>query len=421
MDLRHLAQSTGVQLSVPHRSKSQPASHGLARLKPPGRFWIAALPVVLAYFTEAFLSGLVGETRFGFTLPPFLVALLPLPGAIALLWRRDYPRIAFAIVWVQLVLIGFCVPTFQPFAMGLVALYGLARATPLRQSLIGLALMLIPWSLITITNVLVWEDATVATSISANLVYWGATLATFAFARTQRYTHKVQDLREQTREATLALRLQEDRLTTARDLHDNVANSLAATVMSLDGLARFGGEFSEQANTHLDLTNRSARQAMHEVRELMGVLRGSNEQLFRGEVAPPDDLEETLRALQADDIVDTDVLVTSIGDLGPLPPDVEECAILSVRAAVANAERYSIDQVEIEVDWREDPLLIRVVNAAPAHVSRAPGVRGGMGLGGIIERVASVDGSVRLDVTGTTFVLELRLPRTAPSPLDTRD
>jgi two-component sensor histidine kinase len=82
-----------------------------------------------------------------------------------------------------------------------------------------------------------------------------------------------------------------------------------------------------------------------------------------------------------------------------------------VREAVTNAVKYGVELVQIEVDWRPDPFVILVRNANGERQLVDPSMSGGLGLGGIITKVAEVGGSVRLESEADVFTLELRLPR----------
>jgi signal transduction histidine kinase len=378
--------------------------------RPSGRLSIAVTVSLLAYVAELTLSGLTGETRLGPDLPPWGVALLALPLFVALLWRRDRPWTVFLIGIVQATVIALLIPTYQPFAGNLVALYALARHRPMRDTLIGLALLAIPWTIITVVNVSAIPGNGPAQVIGAMAVYWGAAFVMVAMGKSQRRAREIYALRSRAREAELAIRMQEERLRLAHELHDRVANSVAAVLVGLDGMQRHVEVMPAPAARTMDLTHVSARQAMREIRDVLGVLRTTDPLEPTGH-DDTEDLETVLSELQTNGLAGVDTDVRSVGDPVTLPPAVDGCAARCVREAVTNAVKYGVELVQIEVDWRPDPFVILVRNANGERQLVDPSMSGGLGLGGIITKVAEVGGSVRLESEADVFTLELRLPR----------
>ena len=377
--------------------------------RPSGRLGIAVSVAVLAYVAELTLSGLNGQTRFGPVIPPWGVALLALALIVALLWRRDRPWTVFLIGIVQATAIAVLIPTYQPFAGNLVALYALARHRPRRDTFWGLALLAIPWTLITVVNVIGFEDNGPVQVVGAMAVYWGASLAMVAMGKSQRRAREIYQLRSRAREAELAMRMHEERLVLAHELHDRVANSVAAVLVGLDGMKRDVDVVPAPMARTIELTDISARQAMREIRDVLGVLRAADMPELGNGVE--DDFETVLRDLQTEGLTGVSADVRSIGDPARLSPPIDACAARCVREAVTNALKYGVELVEVEVDWRPDPFVIRVRNANGPRELVDPSMSGGLGLGGIISKVAEVGGAVRLESESDLFTLELRLPR----------
>jgi signal transduction histidine kinase len=377
--------------------------------RPSGRLVIAGSIAALAYVAELTLSGLNGQTRFGPVVPPWGVALLALPLFVALLWRRDRPWTVFLIGVVQATVIAVLIPTYQPFAGNLVALYALARHRPRRDTLIGLALLAVPWTVICVVNVSGFAGNGPAQVVGALAIYWGASLAMVAMAKSQQRAREVYALRARAREAELSMRVHEERLVLAHELHDRVANSVAAVLVGLDAMKLHVEHAPAPMARTLELTDISARQAMREIRDVLGVLRAAD--MPRLTDGDDEDLETVLRDLQTDGLTGVEADVRSIGDPARLAPEVDGCAARCVREAVTNAVKYGVALVEVEVDWRPDPFVIRVRNANGQRHLVDPSMSGGLGLGGIITKVAEVGGAVRLESESEVFTLELRLPR----------
>lgn len=221
-------------------------------------------------------------------------------------------------------------------------------------------------------------------------------------------TATLQATRAQVYDAIVEVRLQEDRLRLARDLHDKVANSIAAVTVGLDVIRRFEPELPPAAIETVDLITESAHLAMQETREIVTVLR-SDEPSDEPEL---EDLESTLMQMQVLGWFGVDVEVTSIGESVPLSPVMDECATRCIRETVTNAGDYGVSAVAVEVDWREDPLKITIQNRHGPSIrvpDRAIGT--GVELGSILLRVVGVGGALTLHTDDEISVLQLTIPR----------
>ena len=393
-------------------TQAERSARGAPRIlldRPSGRLPIALGVAVAALVAELTLSGLDGRTRFGPDLPPWAVVLLALPLFVVLPWRRDRPRTVFLIGIVQASALAVLIPTYNPFAGNLVALHAVARHRTRRDTIIALGLLAIPWTIITVVNIGGFEGNGPAQVVGALAIYWGVTVAVVAAGLSQRRARELYVLRSRAREAELAMRMHEERLVLAHELHDRVANSVAAVLVGLDGLKRDVETAPATMARTIELTDISARQAMREIRDVLGVLRTPDVPLLAN--GDDIDLETVLRDLQTDGVTGVDADVRSIGEATELSPRVDRCAARCVREAVTNAAKYGVEVVEVEVDWRPNPFIIRVRNANGPRELVDPSMSGGLGLGGIITKVAEVGGAVRLESESDVFTLELRLPR----------
>lgn len=385
--------------------------------RPSGNIWVAVLVPLIGYVSELVFSQLTGETRFGTTLPPLVVALMALPAFVALVWRRDHLRIALAVSIVQILVLFIVLPLFQPFASFVIPLHALARYRPLRT----VALALIPWLLPLFLIIVVGPiERGYPEDIPTLLIFWGAGPAiAVALGHGQRRSEEIHALQSRTLEAEHALHIQDDRLRVARELHDRVASSIAATLVGVDGMHRNHGELPVAAQEMLALTSRSAHLAMSELRYVLDVLRTGAATVDIEDELLPANLGDLVSRLETDGLAGVEVSVTTIGVPGGTNPQIEHCAALCLLEAATNAVKYGASVIEIELDYSGADFIARVRNANGRERLTDPALRGGMGLSGIIERAAVVGGSVRLDVTPGSFALILRLPRaTDPDAAD---
>lgn len=377
--------------------------------RPPGRLGPQLAVIAVALVIELTMAGLHGETRFGFTVPGWVLALVAALVFGTLLWRVRFPWAVYLITFTHAIVLSLVVPSYQPFMGVLAGLYSVARIRPRREAISALALTSVVWGINTYNTTTFNEG--IATPVGAFAVFSLIAVAVFSFARAKRRLDEFEVLRSRVWESDVALRLQEDRVTTARDLHDRVSNSIAATLMGLDSLSLFKDELSPRAMKSLDLTRSAAQQSMHEIRDVLGVLRATEDSLEDGDDQVHLDLEEMFVELQRNGVAGVEVEVTHKGAVVELGDHVQECAAHCIREAVTNAAKYGVAQIEIGIDWRDDPIVVTVRNANGARQLPDPSLRGGLGLGGIIERVTSIGGGVGLEAKADAFTLRLRLPR----------
>lgn len=376
---------------------------------PTGPLRPLVLVAVLGYVVGATLSGLVGVTRFGATLPTWAVALMVLPAFVAALWRYDHPWPVFAVVLVQTLTLAVLIPDYQPIAGALVGLHAIARQRPMREVQIALGLFAVPFLIIVASIGRGNEDDRILTMVSGALIYGAAVFVVVLLGHSQRQARELRATRARAYDAMVDLRLQEDRLVVARDLHDKVANSIAAVVMGLDGMRRTHPDLPPPLDHSMELANASAVLAMKETREILAVLH--NDEADLEDEPDLQDLESTLMRMQTMGWAYVDVEVTSIGESVPLSAPLDECATRCVREAVSNAAKYGVSSVSIEVDWREDPFSMVIRNSRSRGRLPDPSLRGGVGLSVIMHLVTEVGGSVSLETDAESFTLRLLLPR----------
>ncbi|GIU92006.1 MAG: hypothetical protein KatS3mg011_0912 [Acidimicrobiia bacterium] len=198
------------------------------------------------------------------------------------------------------------------------------------------------------------------------------------------------------------LALVEDRERIARDIHDGVIQDLFALGLGLQALAATLDE--PEAVAKLDQAVDRLDEVIATLRNLIFDLRS----LDSTRAEPRGAFRRMAERLAAGRDVD---LQLSIGELGELPPDVLDDALLIAREALSNALRHGRpDTVTLQVDRRDSILTLRIEDdGAGFDPSTAPR---GMGLANMEERAARTGGELRVESSpgaGTRLLALLRI------------
>lgn len=184
----------------------------------------------------------------------------------------------------------------------------------------------------------------------------------------------------------------EERQRLARDLHDSVSQSLCGVTMYAEAASRqlAAGQVAT-AMDHLAQLRTDALDAVREMRRMIYDRRPPTLEARGLEAA----LRERLAAVEARAGVDAHL----VSDLaGRLPPDLEDALYGVAQEALTNATRHGhATRVRVVLQRDHGAVLMRVEDNGrgfdPALASRS----GGLGLQGMRERLARVDGELTID------------------------
>ncbi|MEU6803484.1 sensor histidine kinase [Streptomyces neyagawaensis] len=204
---------------------------------------------------------------------------------------------------------------------------------------------------------------------------------------------------EKEREAQAKVAVAAERARIARELHDVVAHNVSVMVVQADGAAYVLDAAPDQAKKALETISSTGRQALAEMRRLLGVLRTGEHQEV-GEYVPQPDVE------QIDDLVEqcrTAGLPVDFkieGTPRPLPSGVELTAYRIVQEALTNTRKHGGPNAgaSVRLVYFDDGLGLLVEDdgkGAPHELYEEGGVDGrGHGLIGMRERVGMVGGTL---------------------------
>jgi signal transduction histidine kinase len=207
----------------------------------------------------------------------------------------------------------------------------------------------------------------------------------------------------------------EERARIARELHDVVAHHVSAIAVQAETARLTTDGLPDEGREHLESIGRTARDALGEMRRLLGVLREDAntgaERVPQPGLARLDELVDTARA------AGTEVRLTLQGRVTPLPPGVDLCAYRILQEALTNARRHAPGAlVEMELEYRPAALRLRVRDHGPGLPSDQPDLDG-HGLVGMRERAIMVGASLTTgSADGGGFAVEAELPIPVPAP-----
>ena len=217
---------------------------------------------------------------------------------------------------------------------------------------------------------------------------------------------------EREREVTARQAVALDRLRIARELHDVVAHHVSAMGVQA-GAARAVLDTDPAATRRaLSGVETSAREALDELRQLLGTLRTPDESAIEG----ADDAASTVRLAGLPGLVEHAVeaglptTLTELGDAWPVPDVVQVNLYRIVQEALTNARRHGGPDARADVRLRYSPdaVEVEVTNDGRTGVP----VRGGLGLVGMRERASASGGTIDAGPRSRGgYLVRVRVPR----------
>lgn len=207
----------------------------------------------------------------------------------------------------------------------------------------------------------------------------------------------------------------EERARIAREMHDVVAHNLSVITVQAETARLTTDGLPEEGRARIEAIGNTARDALAEMRQLLGVLRMD----AGGDVerAPQPGLDDVGGLVDQARQAETSVRLTISGGARPLPPSVDLAAYRIVQEALTNARRHApAAHVDVRLHYGRDTLHVHVRDDGPGPPSSET-VGGGQGLLGMRERAAAVGGTVRTgQADGRGFAVAADLPIPEPLP-----
>jgi signal transduction histidine kinase len=388
--------------------------------------WLRARPLV----ADGLLAGLLAAVSLvtlwyvwdeceGDCDPPGIAVGLALATTLPLVWRRRHPLTVGLVSGLATAAYGFArYPDLaMPIAIGgLVGMYSVAAWGGRRAAVIS------GWVAVVVVVIVVTlprADSDVVDAAFVSLTLAGAWVLGDR-ARVQRalaaeLAERAARL-ERERAADARRAVAEERTRIARELHDVVAHHVSMMVVQAEAgpvaverdPTRAAGAFEAIAAT--------GRQALVEMRRLLGVLRGDGEPA--PSLAPQPGLAQLPSLVEQVGRAGLEVELVMEGAEAALPPGIDLSAYRIVQEALTNALRHGASgQARVLVRYGERDLVLQIHNGVESAPGRRQGDpdrqdrRSGRGLLGMKERVRVFGGELRAGPEPDgSFTVTARIP-----------
>jgi signal transduction histidine kinase len=308
--------------------------------------------------------------------------------ALLLLFRRNRP------LPVLLAMVGAMVLEFgvfgSPEGFGVavppvIAVYTVANLEQRRRALAGMAAVVVlgvAWIAFDPVDVTAVQHVQGLVWFSPWIIAW----LVGALVRSRRLY--VQGLvREREEKALTAVAEERNRI--ARELHDVIGHSVSVMTVQASAVRRLMREDQGRERAALETVEATGREALAEMRRMVGVLRGSG---GAPDLAPPPTLEQLGGLIEKFRAAGLDVVLQTDGDPAPLPPGLDLTAYRLVQEALTNTLRHAqATRAAICIRYGKAHLTVSVRDDGRGpHAAGQPG----HGLAGMRERVAVYGGDL---------------------------
>ena len=328
---------------------------------------------------------------------------------VPLAWRRRKPLAVLCLVASAAVLEGALLdnfPSFQPFVAFLLAVYSVAAHSDRRRAVIGAVVtfaILVPGELI---KTLTGEGSFDVGAFAAFALAWtvGRALRRWRLEAGELW-HRADRL-EREREQQARVAVAEERARIARELHDVVAHAVSVIVIQAQGAQRALEGEQPPVREALASIESTGRQALVEMRRLLGVLRRADDELA---LAPQPSLRHLDALVEHVRDAGLPVEVRVDGEAAQLSPGVDVSAYRIVQEALTNTLKHAGPaHARVVVRYARDELELEISDDGHGG-KRKDG--GGHGLVGMRERAAVVGGVLESGSRADGgFLVRARLP-----------
>lgn len=364
-----------------------------------------------------FTAGLLSIGRSGDSVTDlFFIMLL----TIALLFRRTFPVASALTIYVTSLM--QVLVTGTPLPINIVVLISLFSVTvygprPAGYAALGGALIG-AWMFAVSLDGLGSLDTFLAIFVStalASLIAWALGIIVRIRVKQTEAEQERKDAEAKALAKSAELAVAEERARIAREMHDIVAHSLAVIIAQADG-GRYAAKASPEAGVQaLETIAETGRDALANIRRILGVLRSDEVDAPLVEPQPTNqDIEELIERVRQ---VGASVAHSTLGEPRSLLPGMSLTIQRVCQEALTNALKHAGPGAKISVltRWGQNEVMLQVDDDGRGAAASSDGL--GTGLIGMRERAQLFGGQLTagpLATGGFRVQLTLPLPKETP-------
>ncbi len=310
-------------------------------------------------------------------------------GALLLVARRLYPLEVFAgmvgVYAVEFAIFG------SPEGFGvavppMVAAYSVARWERRRPAWWGLVLIVV----LGVVWIMFDPESTTTTSRIQQLVWSSPWVIAWLLGALLRGRAQTAEQRRLHREERAVRAVSEERNRIARELHDVIGHSVSIMTVQTSAVRRRLREDQVLEREALETVESTGRQALAEMRRMVGVLREDGTAEDR---EPAPGLTQLSRLVEQFRSAGLTVDVSVTGDAQPLAPGLDLTAYRLVQEGLTNSLRHAVSPSRAEVRIGYSPDCLELLIRDDGRPLAAP-AEAGHGLLGLRERVTVYGGDL---------------------------
>ena len=339
----------------------------------------------------------------------WLMVPAALLGTLPLAWRRRTPLATMLVVIGSLVLVTLAGVDLEepmaPFVGVVIAMYSVAAHASRRRGLLGLGVGLVGAGIsVTVDKGVSFADYAFAAIVATAPWLAGQALRGRRLEAAELASRAARLEREREEQARLAVA--EERARIARELHDVVAHSVSVMTVQAGAVRRLLTPEQERERETLLGVERTGREALNEMRRLLGMLRVTDEEQA---LAPQPSLRDLDMLVEQVREAGLPVELQVEGEPVDLPPGLDLSAYRIVQEALTNALKHAGPaRAAVVVRYGPEDLQLEIADDGRGG---ANATGSGAGLVGMRERAALVGG--RLEAgrqNGGGYFVRARLP-----------
>ncbi|MGW6281546.1 sensor histidine kinase [Kribbella sp. NPDC055071] len=358
-----------------------------------------ALPLVISIVALVGSFGAANNVHYQHRAADWFMVLLVLKGSLALYWLRSHP---IPVLWVTVVSTLIYMLMQYPYGPVVFAfIIAVFNAIRMGHRLSG-------WSALTALYV-GHVGGRMVLGINAQGVYQillvGTCFVVLGFVAELFRAHRDRvNAAERTRKEAELRQAGEERLRIAQELHDVVAHHISLINVQASTALHLADRQPEQAVPALSAIKDASKEALVELRSIVGILRQSDESAPRQPVAGLERLEHLVTRTSRAGL---EVHTIIHGDPLPLPTGLDRAAFRIIQESLTNIVRHAkATAATVRIQYGEQSLVLQVdddgksLAGPPTEGNGIIGMRErATALGGTLTATRTPGGSLRVTAT----------------------